>query len=66
MIAADGCHEDYHELGVHAPAPAVPCVFPRCESAPVAGSLRCHDHRNVRVSSTGSWVNDKHTEGGHG
>lgn len=65
MTTPDGCHPDFHELGTHAPVAAA-CVFPKCQTAPLADSLRCHDHRNVRVSSSGSWVDDVHKEGGHG
>ena len=44
------------------------CVLPQCADAVTvqnrAGQGTCKAHRLVVV--TGSWVNDAHTEGGHG
>lgn len=47
-----------------------PCVFPACTSPAdlrrTDGTVSCHLHEHVAISTTGSWVPDHHTEGGHG
>lgn len=40
------------------------CDFPDCPEPRRTKTGMCELHRNVRVS--GSWVDDGHTEGGHG
>lgn len=42
------------------------CLFPGCTQRKVAGRDVCTLHIRVRISSTGSWVNDRHESGGHG
>lgn len=42
------------------------CQFPGCPHQKAAGCDVCTLHAHVRVSSTGSWVNDRHDNGGHG
>lgn len=42
------------------------CAFPRCESPAETDRETCTTHHDVHVSSTGSWVDDNHREGGHG
>ena len=43
------------------------CAFPRCSTAPEADALMCTEHRKVRLATSGSWVDDKHSgEHGHG
>lgn len=41
------------------------CQLPKCEKPAVDHGM-CRDHQKVHVSSTGSWVDDNHLEGGHG
>ena len=42
------------------------CQFPSCPGERAAGRDMCTLHAHVRVSSTGSWVDDPHDHGGHG
>lgn len=42
------------------------CDFPGCERRAELGVRMCEDHVMVRMASNGSWVDDHHTEGGHG
>jgi hypothetical protein len=42
------------------------CQFPGCTHEKAIGHDRCNLHVRVRVSSTGSWVDDRHDNGGHG
>lgn len=43
-----------------------PCDFPGCERHAELGARMCDYHELVRLSSNGSWVDDKHADGGHG
>ena len=40
------------------------CAFPACALATVTDTGMCREHERVTVS--GSFVNDKHRDGGHG
>lgn len=42
------------------------CDFPGCGRHAELGLRMCEDHVMVRLSSTGSWVDDRHADGGHG
>lgn len=42
------------------------CQFPGCGREKAVGRDVCTLHAQVRVFSTGSWVNDRHENGGHG
>lgn len=43
---------------------ATACGFPACRNDATTAAGMCEDHKRVRVHP--SYVNDKHTEGGHG
>jgi len=47
-------------------APFVECDFPGCHALAHPGSSMCVDHLLVRMSGRGSWVDDRHADGGHG
>lgn len=42
------------------------CDFPGCDRPAELGPRMCDYHVVVRLSSTGSWVDDSHPDGGHG
>jgi len=42
------------------------CDFPGCDRHAELGSRMCDYHELVRLSSNGSWVDDRHPDGGHG
>lgn len=42
------------------------CEFPRCDHPAELGSRMCDYHELVRLSTNGSWVDDRHPDGGHG
>lgn len=48
-----------------APLGAV-CDFPACDHHAVLGARMCEGHLMVRVASNGSYVDDRHIDGGHG
>ena len=47
-------------------APSGEREFPGCQGPAHSGSSMCLDHLMVRTSGCGSWVNDRHADGGHG
>jgi len=54
-------------VGDCCPDPRLPdCAFPGCPQTARPDQLMCIHHDHVQLSSTGSWTNDRHTEGGHG
>lgn len=42
------------------------CDFPGCERHAELGARMCDYHVTVRIASNGSWVDDHHSDGGHG
>ncbi|HEX7740586.1 MAG TPA: hypothetical protein VF426_13160 [Marmoricola sp.] len=42
------------------------CDFPGCDRHAEQGARMCDHHVMVRLASNGSWVDDNHTDGGHG
>lgn len=42
------------------------CDFPGCDRHAELGARMCDYHELVRIASNGSWVNDRHPDGGHG
>jgi hypothetical protein len=42
------------------------CDFPGCHRQAHAESPMCAHHLLVRISARGSWVDDRHADGGHG
>lgn len=42
------------------------CDFPGCERHAELGARMCDYHVMVRLASNGSWVDDRHPDGGHG
>ena len=42
------------------------CDFPGCDRHAELGLRMCEHHAMVRLASNGSWVDDSHTDGGHG
>jgi hypothetical protein len=42
------------------------CDFPGCDRHAEQGMRMCDHHVMVRIASNGSWVDDHHSDGGHG
>lgn len=42
------------------------CEFPGCDRHAALGTRMCDHHVMVHLASNGSWVDDHHSEGGHG